>query len=234
MSTLKTSPEREKTFRVAIFALKSNPAYLTLFCLGLMGGPVVAVAIFRPDPRVAIAATVAWIIFLVASILVVAYVESRRPQTQDSPFEPSDQSARKTFLGSQSAEDLSGRWRVYWYEGRGEDRKAYDPDPEEIADISTNGPALFVHSYDPSTKSEYWFFGRLSETGDVTLNYWSKPEKGMLTGVLFLVVDKTFEKKGKKMCGWWQGRTRDGKVTTGEVEFVKEGFIDTPTSDLSH
>lgn len=217
------SQEREKTFRVAITALKTNPAYLTLFCLGLMGGPVVAGAMFYTESIVPITATISWVLFLLAGILVVAFVESRRIKSQDSPFKPSDQLAQATFLKSKSASNLSGRWHVIWYEDTGRDRKPYDPDPNETAVISTNGPGLFIHSYDPSTKMEYWFFGRKSDRSDISMIYWSKPENNMLTGVLYLEVDNSFEAKGNRMNGWWRGRTRNGVVTTGEVELVRYG-----------
>ncbi len=223
MATSYIQPEREKTFRVAISALKTNPAYLTVFCLGLMGGPVVGAALLNPDKNVAIVATVAWTLFLLVSILVVAFVETRRNQLPDSSFEPPDEMARTTFLESREASMLSGRWHVHWFSGTGNDRKPYDLDPNETAIISTSGPSLFIHSYDASTSSEYWLFGRISEKSDVSLIYWSKRETNMLSGVVFLAVDESFESKGNKMSGWWHGRTRDGNVTFGDVEFIRYG-----------
>ncbi len=224
-----TSKEREATFKSAIYHLRHNPAYLTLFALGLAGGGVVITAFVRSsDTSVAIVATVSWIIFLIASLLVVAFVESRRSTGQLSLNISLDEKALKSFFESQSAERLSGRWNVFWYEGFGSERKAYTPDPHEIADISTNGSQIFIHSYDESMASseeDYWFIGRISEKSDVSLIYWG-PSKGstkLLTGVAFLEVDDTFEGKGDVMTGWWRGRTRDEEVTTGAVEFIRFG-----------
>lgn len=226
MNEIFENRSREKTYRVAISALKSNPAYLTLFCLGLMGGPVVAGAIFKTDQLVAATATVSWLIFLLASIFVVAFVETRQTKSSDSSLIPTDEDATANFLSSKSASKLSGRWQVCWYKGTGEERQPYDPDPEEIAVISSRGPGLFIHSYDPSTKNEYWLIGRLSDKLDVTLFYWGKPDDGMLVGVVFLELDDSFDAKGNKMAGSWQGRTRDGEVTIGDVEFIRLGFQD--------
>lgn len=223
-----TGSGREKTFRVAISALKTNPAYLTLFCLGLMGGPVIAGAMFTADGEIALVATVSWLIFLLASLLVVAFVESRRnplvSADQQSLFTPPDQLALSAFEDSHSAAKLSGRWSVHWFEGVGAERRPYSPDPEEIAIVTTRGPTLFIHCYDPSNLSEYWLYGRLSDRLDLPLFYWSKPETNMLTGVVFLSVDESFEAKGNRMSGWWRGRTRDNKMTVGEIELERLGL----------
>lgn len=68
--------------------------------------------------------------------------------------------------------------------------------------------------------------GRLSDQGIVTLTYWSPPEKGIagLTGVVFLVVDESFDARDKRLTGWWRGfDRRDGRITIGEVEWIKRG-----------
>lgn len=224
--TYKSTQEREQTFRTAIYHLRHNPAYLTLFALGLAGGSVVVAAFFRStNSNVAIVATVSWIVFLIASLLVVAFVESRRTDAKSIYNYLIEDKANNSFFGSRSAERLTGRWNIFWYEGHGDDRQPYAPDPHEIANISTYGSMIFISSYDESMDKEeetYWLLGRMSDNLDVSLMYWGpKGRADLLTGVVFLEVSDTFEDKWEVMTGQWMGRTRDEKITIGDVEFIK-------------
>lgn len=219
---------REGTYRLIVSALKTNPAYLLLFSLGLLGGGMgvgtSAVGLIRHDPTSLTVGFGTWVLLLIATLLVIRFVESRR-RPGSGLLEGLDQKARDAYLAGSSADFLSGRWRAQWFEGHGESRKPYSPDPTEEISISTQGARVTCNSYDPSTKKTYWLDGRLSDRGVVSLIYWSQIEKGIaaLTGTVLMRVDDSFEGRGERLAGSWCGFTRDGKITTGEVEWKKLG-----------
>jgi hypothetical protein len=217
---------RESTNQLIIWTLRDNPAYLLLFAIGLLGGGLgvgsTTVGLIRATKTPLILGFLSWVLLLVAAFLVIIFVERRRREESEL-LATLDQKAREAFLAGRSAASLSGLWKVKWYIGEGEQRRAYEEDPEEEVSVSTFKSRVSCSAHDPSTGLIYWMDGRLSEKGIVTLTYWGQPEKGVagLTGVVFLIVDDSFESKGDRLTGWWRGFTRDGKTTTGEVEWIR-------------
>ena len=216
---------REGTYRQIIDSLKTNPAYLLLFAIGLLGGAmgvgVAAVGSYRGNTLSVVLGFSTWVLLLLAALLVIRIVERRRQPIAGTDI--FDHAAREAFLSGPSAEQLSGRWSIEWFVGEGEERKPYEPDPKEEITITTYRSRIACSSFDPSLKRSYWLEGRLSNESVITLLYWSAPDQGFAAGVVFLLLDRSFETKGGRLSGWWRGFTRNGKVTTGSVEWTRLG-----------
>jgi hypothetical protein len=225
----KTKPKqastREGTYQEIVKSLRTNPAYLLLFAIGLLGGAmgvgIAAVGSYRGNTVHLVLGFSTWVLLLIAALLVIRIVERRREPTKGADV--FDHAAREAFLSGPAADRLSGRWHVEWFIGEGAERKPYEPDPKEEVTITTHRSRIACSSYDPSLKRTYWLDGRLSKEGIVTLLYWSAPDQGFAAGVVFLLVDHRFEARGGHLSGWWRGFTRSGQVTTGCVEWTRLG-----------
>lgn len=220
---------KSKPLTLIITKLGTQPEYLLMIAIGLLGGGMglgtTAVGLVKENETLTILGFVSWVLLLIVSFLVVRFVK-RKSDKETSPVGFSlGGKAEEAFFSGQSAEPLQGRWRVYWFEGTGDSRRAYDPDPKETIDVIAYKSKVSCVSYDPSTEYTYWLEGRLSDRKTLSMIYWSNPERRVsgLSGVVLLDVDDSFEHCNKRMKGWWHGRTRDDKFICGEVEWEKMG-----------
>lgn len=213
---------REKTLRLVVQGLTTNPAYLLLFGLGILASGVVCAVFVAGDPMMTTWTILSWFVFLIGSVMVVAYNESKKPQEPDNVRGISDETAEKAFFGGVEAAHLSGFWKAHWSVVQGE---PHDVDVEDQVNMICDDASIFASSFDEDTNRTYWMHGRLSDCDIVTLMYWSSLEKGYsgLTGVVILKVDDSFAGKGKKMEGSWHGMGKDGELVHGTTIWEKLG-----------
>lgn len=143
--------------------------------------------------------------------------------------------AEDAFIHGGEARRLNGVWDVVWFttdeNGQQVPFKIDDPEnpgkkidyPPEVTTLTSYGAVVSCKTtYSSGDLIDYWYEGRLSAGDDVTLLYWQPAgdETEKLMGVVFLTVNERLNKP-LEMTGWWQGRTRDGKVTTGTTRWQK-------------
>jgi hypothetical protein len=215
---------REKTLQLIVGGLKTSPAYLLLFGLGVVAGGIVLGAFAWGDTKIGLISAGGWAGFLVGAVILIAITEWGRNKASGyhTPFGPSDSSAISAFFAGPDAQHLAGTWKAFWQDKEG---KPYNPDPQERMVITTEGPEVCCHSFDPSTKKTYFLFGVFRSTGVLPLIYWSTAEPGYsaLTGVVLLKLDDSFEGKGQRFTGEWSGWGREGKIISGKTVWEREG-----------
>lgn len=214
---------REKTFRMVAQGLMTNPAYLLLFGLGLMAGSVVLASLVGGDPQTTLYSILSWFVFLIGSVLVVAWNETSGKDKDDGNFRGiPDEVAENAFFKGTNAGFLSGFWKAKWHVTEG---TPHDHDDEDQVNLLCEDAAIFASSFDDETGKTFWMFGRLSDCDVVTLTYWSSLEKGysFLTGCVVLELDESFEGKGRRMTGTWRGMGKDGSIVHGTTEWEKKG-----------
>ena len=212
---------REKTLRLVIEGLTTNPAYLLLFGLGILASAIVLAVFVAGDPIVTLWSVISWFVFLVGSVMVVAWNESKRTSGDKVRGIP-DETAEEAYFGGVESSHLSGFWKAKWHVVEG---TPHDTDDEDQVNLICDDASIFASSFDDTTKKTYWMQGRLSDCDVVTLLYWSCLEKGYssLTGCVVLKVDDSFDAKGKKMSGTWRGMGKDGKIVHGTTTWEKLG-----------
>ena len=212
---------REKTLMLVVQGLTTNPAYLLLFGLGLLASGIVLAVFVQGDPMVTMWSIISWFVFLIGSVLVVAYNESKKPTEEGHQSIP-DETALEAFYGGAEASHLSGFWKAKWHVIEG---TPHDPDSEDQINLICDDASIFASSFNEAQGKTYWMQGRLSDCDVVTLLYWSCLDKGYssLTGCVVLKVDDSFEAKGKKMAGTWRGMGKDGKIVHGTTTWEKLG-----------
>ena len=210
---------REKTLMLVVQGLTTNPAYLLLFGLGLLASAIVLAVFVQGDPMIATWSILSWFVFLIGSILVVAFNESKKDKSIKARGIP-DETAEEAFFGGIESSHLSGFWQAKWKVVAGTPHN--DGDEDQI-NIVCDDAAIFASSFDKKQGKTYWMRGRLSDCNIVTLMYWSSLDKGYscLTGCVVLKVDDSFEGKGRKMVGHWRGMGKDGNIVHGTTEWSK-------------
>ena len=195
----------EGTYRSIVDALRGNPAYLLVFVVGLLGGSfgigTTAFGFIAGDSTLITIGLAggffAWTLLLIAALLVIRFVEQRRPD--GGPRLPwLDVAARESFYHGPSARELSGRWEVRWYEGYGDQRKEYPGDPKDSIQLATEGCRIRGSAFDPSTELTYFVQGRLSHGNAVTLTYWSRAEMSELSGVVLLELTRELDRERQR------------------------------------
>lgn len=219
---MQTKEGREKTLRLVVQGLMTNPAYLLLFGLGLLASAVVLAVFIKGDPMVTLWSIITWFVFLIGSVLVVAWNESKvRPKIDIERGIP-DETAEDAFFGGVEASHLSGFWKAHWHVVEG---TPHDSDETDQVSLICDDASIFVSSFDEEEGKTYWMHGRLSDCDVVTLMYWSSLEKGYscLTGCVVMTVDDSFSGKGRRMEGYWRGMGKDGKIVHGTTIWEKLG-----------
>ena len=118
------------------------------------------------------------VILLGFALMVVIIISAREVFTKRNTgfFDALGAKARNAFLAGPSAENLTGRWEVRWFEGEGDNRRVYETDPVEHIEITAHQCRVVCKAFDPSSKHSYWLDGRVSTGGMLALNYWSDPD----------------------------------------------------------
>ncbi len=141
--------------------------------------------------------------------------------------------AMASFVAGGQAKRLHGSWTAVWHqtnEDNSEGRYTVKKDgetieyPPETMEISTYGSAVSCKTqYSTGEPFEYWYEGRISSNGHVTLVYWTPPEGpgSGLAGVVFLALREDLDGP-PRLEGWWRGFTRNGAVTHGRTEWTKQ------------
>lgn len=216
-----------KPMNIIITKLSKQPEYLLMIAIGLLGGGLglgtTTVGLIKGNDTLTLLGFVSWVLLLLVSFLVIRFVK-KQSDRDTGPMGPSlGGKAQQAFFAGGNAERLQGRWKVFWYEGEGENRKPYTSDPKEIIDLLAHKSKIMCVSFDESINQTYWLEGRLSDRGSVTLMYWSSQDRRIsgLSGAVFMQVDDSFHAGGRRMKGWWRGWTRDKKITMGEVEWER-------------
>jgi len=213
---------REKTLRLVVQGLTTNPAYLLLFGLGILASGVVCAVFVAGNPTITTWTIISWFVFLVGSVLVVAHNESKSELDCNNVRGIPDELAEEAFFGGVESSHLSGFWKAKWCVVEGQ---PHDTDMEDQVNVICDDASIFASSFDEATSRTYWMHGRLSDCDVLTLIYWSNLQKGYsgLTGVVIMQVDDTFEGKGRKMYGVWHGMGKDGKLVKGTTIWEKIG-----------
>lgn len=213
---------REKTLRLVVEGLTTNPAYLLLFGLGLLASAVVLAVFINGDPVVTLWSILSWFVFLIGSVIVVAWDVSRRQNSGNTVRGIPDETAEAAYFGGVEASHLSGFWKANWHVVEG---TPHDADETDQVNLICDDASIFASSFDKEQGKTYWMHGRLSDCDVVTLMYWSSLEKGYscLTGCVVMTVDDSFTGKGKKMSGFWRGMGKDGQIVHGTTEWEKLG-----------
>jgi hypothetical protein len=216
--TQETAGAHEKTYQIIAEGLKTNPAYLLLLAVGLLGGTIsTVVGVVGDDRVVQFLVTGIWVLLLIGSFLVIRTIELKKATPEARPLIP-DLGALSAFRVGSNAASYSGRWKVYWYENSGSARMPYAADPTDEIVVSAADASIFCSSYDPSTNHSYWMLGKLSDSGYCNLMYWSKAlrDTSSLTGTVLL---QPLSTDRKWLRGKWTGVTRNGDVVSGDVEW---------------
>ena len=143
-------------------------------------------------------------------------------------------SAEVSFTAGGDARKLAGCWKATWFmvDEAGKSRRYGSADPESGKWVEYPVETIQVRA-DRSVVSasarfwdkediDYWYEGRLTKDGDVTLVYWMQTDHKSenVCGIVFLELETKFGET-PQLKGNWQGRTRSGKITKGTTEWRK-------------
>jgi hypothetical protein len=189
----------------------------------MLASAIVLAVFVQGDPIITLWTIISWFVYLVGSVMVVAWNESNRKDDKGNTVRGiPDETAEEAFFGGVESSHLSGFWKAKWHVTQGQ---PHDVDEEDQVNIICDDASIFVSSFDTDTKRTYWMHGRLSTDKTVTLMYWSSEDKGYsgLTGVVVMKVDDTFIGKGRRMEGFWHGMGKDGELVHGTTLWEKQG-----------
>jgi hypothetical protein len=117
--------------------------------------------------------------------------------------------------------------------------EAYEAQPgkrygcEQVEVFVEGGRVEAVAAYEDDRATTYWFQGRLSGRGDLSMTYWKPAESDVknATGVALLRLVQVH--RATHLVGTWSGVTRNGQHHSGPVLWARAcEFADPPTRDL--
>jgi hypothetical protein len=169
---------------------------------------------------------------------VVIEVDRNHTGADKPPGELISTAAAAAFRDG-TASELRGRWFAHWFVEASGGVEAYEAQPgkrygcEQVEVFVEGGRVEAVAAYEDDRATTYWFQGRLSGRGDLSMTYWKPAESDVknATGVALLRLVQVH--RATHLVGTWSGVTRNGQHHSGPVLWARAcEFADPPTRDL--
>ena len=176
-------------------------------------------------------------VLLVAAGVVIE-VDRNHSRADKPPGELVSTAAAAAFRDG-AASELRGRWFAHWFVESSDGVGTYEAQLgkpygcEQVEVFVEGGRVEATATYEDDRATTYWFQGRLSARGDLSLTYWKPAESDVknATGVILLRLVQVH--RDTHLVGTWAGVTRNGQHHDGPVLWARAcKFADPPTADL--